>query len=85
MMETKLTLRLNKEIIDQIKIYASKKQQSLSSLTENLYKQLLIEREEMLQDIHTPIARKYKGILGDKDIDTESLRIDYLKEKHGGD
>ena len=84
-METKLTLRLNKEIIDQIKIYASKKQQSLSSLTENLYKQLLIEREEMLQDIHTPIARKYKGILGDKDIDTESLRIDYLKEKHGGD
>ena len=81
-METKLTLRLSKEIIDQIKIYALKKQRSLSSLTEDLYKQLLIEKQESLKDISTPIARKYKGILGDKDIDTESLKLGYLKEKH---
>ena len=81
-METKLTLRLNKEIIEQIKVYALRKQRSVSSLTEDLYKQLLIEKQEMLKDINTPIARKYKGILGDKDIDTESVKIDYLKEKH---
>ena len=81
-METKLTLRLSKEIIDQIKIYALKKQRSLSSITEDLYKQLLIEKQEMLKDINTPIAKKYKGILGDKDIDTASLKLDYLKEKH---
>lgn len=82
LMETKLTLRLNKEIIEQIKVYALRKQRSVSSLTEDLYKQLLIEKQEMLKDINTPIARKYKGILGDKDIDTESVKIDYLKEKH---
>ena len=81
-METKLTLRLNREIIDQIKIYALKKQRSLSSLTEDLYKQLLIEKQEMLKDINTPIAKKYKGILGDKDMDAASSKLDYLKDKH---
>jgi hypothetical protein len=81
-METKLTLRLKKEIIEQVKIYALKKQRSLSSITEDLYKQLLVEKQEISKDISTPIAKKYKGILGDKDIDAESLKLDYLKEKH---
>ena len=81
-METKLTLRLNKEIIEQVKIYALKKQRSLSSITEDLYKQLLIEKQDISKDISTPIAKKYKGILGGKDIDEDSLRLDYLKEKH---
>jgi hypothetical protein len=81
-MGTKLTLRLSKEIIEQVKVYALKKQRSLSSITEDLYKQLLVEIQERSKDISTPIAKKYKGILGDKDIDAESLKLDYLKEKH---
>ena len=81
-METKLTLRLSKDIIEQVKIYALKKQRSVSSITEDLYKQLLIEKKEVFKDISSPIAKKYQGILGDKDIDEESLRLDYLKEKH---
>ncbi|MFA7146686.1 MAG: DUF6364 family protein, partial [Candidatus Riflebacteria bacterium] len=40
-MDTKLTLRLDKEVIERIKIYASKRQKSLSALTEELYKSLL--------------------------------------------
>jgi hypothetical protein len=54
----------------------------LSSITEDLYKQLLVEKQEMLKDISTPIAKKYKGILEKKYIDAESLKLDYLKEKH---
>ena len=65
-METKLTLRLSKEIIEQVKMYALKRQRSLSSITEDLYKQLLIEKQEIFKEISTPIAKKYKGILRDK-------------------
>jgi hypothetical protein len=81
-METKLTLRLSKEIIEQVKIYALKRQRSLSSITEDLYKQLLIEKQEILKEISTPIAKKYKGILRNREIDEESLKLEYLKEKH---
>ena len=79
-MDTKLTLRLDKNIIDQIKIYAMQQQQSLSSLTEGLYKEILIEKEK--DDITTPIAKKYKGILGENEISIDQIKTEYLMEKH---
>ena len=81
-MDTKLTLRLDKSIIEQIKIYALRRQRSLSALTEELYKQKLIEDQEISSDIDTPIAKKYKGILGKEAPDMEETRLDHLIKKH---
>lgn len=81
-MNTKLTLRLDKDIIDQIKIYALTNQKSLSALTEDLYKKVLYGTKENISDIQTPIAKKYKGILGKSEIDFNSIKLNHLKAKH---
>jgi hypothetical protein len=66
----KLTLRLDKEIIEKIKIYAAKQQKSLSALTEELYKSFLL-RDDSESEIHSPIAKKYKEIISSIDFDAE--------------
>jgi hypothetical protein len=81
-MNTKLTLRLDKDIIEQIKIYALTNQKSLSALTEDLYKKVLYDNKENISDIQTPIAKKYKGVLGKSEIDFNSMKLKYLKAKH---
>jgi hypothetical protein len=81
-MYTKLTLRLNKEIIEQMKVYALMNQKSLSALTEELYKKILLETRQNISGVQTPMAKKYKGILGKKDVDFDSIKLSHLKEKH---
>ena len=81
-MNTKLTLRLDEEVINQIKTYALRNHLSVSALTEDLYKQILIEKQMNVDGINSPIARKYKGILGKDAGDVEQARYDYLKKKH---
>lgn len=81
-MDSKLTLRLDKDIIEEIKIFALKHKQSLSSLTEDLYKKILLINENDGSRIESPIARKYKGILGSETIDVAEQRLEYLREKH---
>ena len=81
-METKLTLRLEKEIIERIKLFAMKEGLSLSDLTEDLYKTLLAREQQGSVGSLSPIARKYKGILGTDTIDEEELRFQALLEKH---
>lgn len=81
-MDSKLTLRLDKNVIEEIKIFALKHKRSLSSLTEDLYKNILINKDGKTNDIISPIARKYKGILGSDSIDIAEQRLEYLMEKH---
>lgn len=82
-MDTKLTLRLDKEIIERIKIYASKQQKSLSELTEELYKSFLLKSPENSEsEIRSPIAKKYKGIISSADYDAEAQKLNYLRDKH---
>ena len=82
-MDTKLTLRLDKEIIERIKIYASKQQKSLSTLTEELYKSFLMRSSSNSEsEIHSAIAKKYKGIISSTDFDAETQKLNYLIDKH---
>ena len=80
-MNTKLTLRMKKEIIEQIKMYAMEHDKSVSSLTESLYKSILIKENEKDAEL-TPIAKKYKGILKNDEVDTDKVKLSYLLEKH---
>jgi len=80
-MNTKLTLRMEKEIIEQIKMYAMEHDKSVSSLTETLYKSILIKENEEDTEL-TPIAKKYKGIIKNDDIDTDIVKLSYLLGKH---
>ncbi|MCK5094903.1 MAG: hypothetical protein KAR18_09265 [Spirochaetes bacterium] len=80
-MNTKLTLRMEKEIIEQIKMYAMDHDKSVSSLTETLYKSIIIKENEEDAEL-TPIAKKYKGIIKNDEVDTDIEKLNYLLEKH---
>lgn len=80
-MQSKLTLRLDKTVIEDMKLHALKHQQSLSALTESLYLEHL--KSEAKEDKHlTPIAKKYQGLLQGQNIDDESEKAAYLNQKH---
>jgi hypothetical protein len=72
---------MEKEIIEQIKMYAMEHDKSVSSLTETIYKSILIKENEEDAEL-TPIAKKYKGIIKNDDVDTDIVKLSYLLEKH---
>lgn len=48
-MNTKLTLTIEKDVIEKAKEYAARQGQSLSSLVENYFKHLMLDKKEDLQ------------------------------------
>ncbi|WP_113923660.1 DUF6364 family protein [Cognataquiflexum aquatile] len=82
-MNTKLTLSLDKAIIEEAKKFASEKGSSLSELVENYFK-LLIEKDELTK---TPIISKkvsrLRGLLKtDIDLDYKEILEEEIIKKH---
>ncbi|MEO7976280.1 DUF6364 family protein [Flavobacterium sp.] len=81
-MNTKLTLSLEKEVIEQAKSYAKKTGRSLSELVESYFKNLT-EKEQIYDDIH-PKVKKLIGIVTlPDDFDEEKAREEHYREKYG--
>jgi hypothetical protein len=74
----KLTLRLNKRLIEQAKQYAAEHNISVSELVETFF--LHLEQGE--DSVHTPLVRQLTGILP-ADVDVEQDYGRYLEEKYG--
>ena len=79
-MNTKLTLKLDKNIIEKAKEYASLRNLSLSKLVE-VYFQKLIIKEEFKQKL-SPRVRKLSGILKGKDLNYKSELENSLRKKY---
>jgi hypothetical protein len=74
-MDTKLTLKLDQEVIEQAKTYARQKHQSLSVLVEQYFRVLVDrEREHKIPEI-SPTIQQLSGILDP--VDDEHFREDY--------
>jgi hypothetical protein len=58
-MNTKLTLTLEKDVIEKAKEYAAKQGQSLSSLVENYFKHLTIKDENLEKKQMETTTRKF--------------------------
>ena len=80
-MNTKLTLRLDDNIINRIKLFSAKKNLSLSKFTENLFKKILDTQNSEYYEL-SPITKKYKGILKNIIIDEKADITEYLIKKH---
>lgn len=82
-MNAKLTLKLDKAVIKQAKVYAQKKQQSLSALVEDYFRFLLDrEQESSIPDI-SPTVQELSGIIQlDDDIDLHEEYTNYLLKKY---
>ena len=85
-MNTKLTLSLEKEVIEKAKIYAKGTGRSLSEMVENYFRNL-ISKSEKNNNESNDIAERLKKITGvvtlPDDFDIEKAKEEYHKEKYG--
>lgn len=80
-MDKKLTLSLNKMIIESAKDYAKSNNISLSKLIES-YLTTLTQRKRNSGEI-TPLVESLSGVISlDKDFDVKDAYSDYLIEKY---
>ncbi len=79
-MRTKLTLRLDEDLIDRAKSFAKKRSKSVSQIVADYFASLDKEPEKGSMDL-TPTVRSLKGALRGTDVDVEDYRR-YLEERH---
>ena len=83
-MNTKLTLTIEKEIIEITKVYAKEKGQSLSEMVENYFKLLTMDRRPIDQKELSPRVNKLRGIIKSNEfIDPKQVLEEELARKHG--
>lgn len=82
-MSTKLTLTLEKEVIEVAKQYAKDRGQSLSELVENYFK-LLTRNVDLEEKIDlSPKVKSLKGILKvSEDFDYKEILEEEIRKKH---
>ena len=86
-MQTKLTLRLERDLIERAKRYARARGTSVSQIVANYFQALTTEeetasepRDHWKQDL-PPITRSLVGLAAGSHLDEEDYRR-YLEEKH---
>ncbi len=81
-MEAKLTLKLDKNIIDEAKRYAQKRNISLSRMVERYFKALVLKKTENKKK-YSPLVEELSGIITlDQDFDFKEDYSNYLAEKY---
>ena len=81
-MDTKLTLKLDQEIIEKAKQYASEKKLSLSRLIENYLNSLTSDKTNDDLQISPFVKSLSSGIKIPADYNYKKDRADYLEQKY---
>ena len=79
-MHTKLTLRIEEELIERAKSYARQSGKSVSQLVSD-YLELLPQPEARPKRTMTPIVKSLRGALAGSGLDEQDYRR-HLEEKH---
>jgi len=83
-MNTKLTLTIEKEVIEIAKEYAKEKGQSLSEMVENYFKLVTHKRMNIKEKQLSPKVRKLRGIIkADDNYDYKQILTEELSKKYG--
>lgn len=77
-MHTKLTLRLEDELIQQVKIYAKQQNKSVSQIVADYFK---ILSQQTIINPAPPITQSLTGILHDLEVNEADYK-QYLKDKY---
>ena len=81
-MEAKLTLKLDKNVIDEAKKYAKTRNTSLSRMVERFFKSL-VEKKTIKEKNYSPLVEELSGIINlDKKFDFKEEYTNYLIEKY---
>ncbi len=81
-MDTKLTLKLNQEVIEKAKIFASERKLSLSRLIENYLNSLTSDQSSDELEISPFVKSLSSGVEIPADYDYKKDRADYLERKY---
>lgn len=79
-MQTKLTLRLEEELIEQAKAHAARMGKSVSQVVADYFRVLTAEKRPMPKP-SAPVTRSLRGLLKGATIDETDYR-QHLEEKH---
>ncbi len=79
-MQTKLTLRLEDQLIEQAKSYAAHAGKSVSQIVAD-YFSLLTSQKNRVNSPTTPITQSLRGLLRESKLDEKDYKK-YLEEKH---
>jgi hypothetical protein len=79
-MQTKLTLRLEDQLIERAKSYAAQAGKSVSQLVSEYFKLLTSERTKPISS-STPVTQSLRGLLRESRLDEKDYKK-YLEEKH---
>lgn len=83
-MNTKLTLTIEKEVIEIAKKYAKEKGQSLSEMVENYFKFITTNENVLEEKKLSHKVSKLRGIIKtDTDIDYKKILTEELSKKYG--
>lgn len=83
-MNTKLTLTIEKEVIEIAKKYAKEKGQSLSEMVENYFKMITNHRNIVQEDDLSYKVKKLRGIIKTEDnLDYKKTLTEELSKKYG--
>ena len=81
-MDAKLTLKLDRSVIDKAKEFAKNKNISLSRMVERYFK-ALVEKKPTKEKKYSPLVEELSGIIRlEKDFDLNADYTDYLIEKY---
>jgi hypothetical protein len=79
-MESKLTLKLDKSMIEGAKAYAEKSEKSLSRIVEDYFRNIVAEKAPT--SYYSPLVEELSGVISEKDLSTADY-ASYLEEKYG--
>ena len=79
-MDTKLTLKLDKLIIESAKEYAKEKNISLSKMIENYLQAITNKRNKEIEI--SPLVQSLIGVVGQQDDNYKKDYTDYLSKKY---
>jgi len=79
-MQTKLTLRLEDQLIEQAKSYAADAGKSVSQIVAEYFK-LLTAQKNKTSSPATPVTQSLRGLLRESKLDEKDYKK-YLEEKH---
>ncbi len=83
-MNTKLTLTLEKEVVELAKEYAKENGQSLSEMVENYFKFVTVKRMKIEEKQLSTKVRKLRGIIKtDDNFDYKQVLTEELSKKYG--
>lgn len=79
-MQTKLTLRLEDQLIEQAKSYAAQAGKSVSQVVADYFK-LLTSQPAKVNSPSAPVTQSLRGLLRESPLDEKDYKK-YLEEKH---